>query len=137
MLHIYLWKLLKNLGFLSFLFQTSKRAMLSRQVKGRPRGLSQAPDRRCLRPPGTLGLNLPAWSCLPRGAPYFFFYYIGTGGQESESQGLGTSAVKRTSQGKTHSGLDQDGVSTVLMQTLSLPSLHPRCLARRTLTSGL
>lgn len=92
-----------------YLFQTSIVQCRAGGWRAGPQGWSQAPGRTCAQKAKDTEAEPPAWLCLPTGGPlYFFLHHSGTGGQESESQGLSTSEIKRTSQGRTHTGLGQD-----------------------------
>lgn len=91
------------------MFQTSIVQCRAGGWRAGPQGWSQAPGRTCAQKAKDTEAEPPACLCLPTGGPlYFFLHHSGTGGQESESQGLSTSEIKRTSQGRTHTGLGQD-----------------------------
>lgn len=136
MRHIYLWKVLWNVGFPLLVSDFH-----SAEGGGQGRRGGARPQAECvLRRPGTLRLNsLPSSASRQGGPLYFFLHHSGTGGQESESQGLSTSEIKRTSQGRTHTGLGQDWGGGPLSSQWALPlsSLPPGHLVCRTLALTL
>ena len=79
---------------------------MGRQVEGRAAGVEPGP-RQNLCSEGWDTEAEPACLTLPPdggGRGCFLLYHPGTGGQDSEGQGLGTSEMKGASPGKTHPG---------------------------------